>query len=577
MPGRRLPLTLYLLRSGVTPLRAVRIPSQARPSDEDEATSEPTADAQASGWVRTWVQEADGFIEAALPDRSGAATSLLVRASPGESDWQDFIFSLLPDDRYRGTPFIYGGLLFQPIEEHIAVWSFGTGWTLLQPGAVVDRFGLHAGLNALLSSSLLPGARPKQTGVKSLTSAVRANVVRRNSVTAARPASPTTMERVDRASDAAQSAEVATHHPIFTSVRAGRSLHFEAPVSSLADLESYATEALRLYHRSDYKGDSNYNWIDYTVPVTDPAEIDQVLDAVLAQARGSAPLQVDLMWADTDRVRNLTPSYVCFPREHSTPKAAKRTDMQWPAALHWLDGNLPGVPGHDSLRSGMRFYHDDNTLAVEADLWELMVTQVAVGGETYMVSDGEVWRVSSSFIKNIDDQLARVVQVNPSWLPPFKAGEPEGDYNKRAAIHGGHFLLDKTLVRIPGQTTFEPCDLLSADGQLMHVKRKSSASAISHIGTQAIAATRLLREDAAARELLDDALRKYRPAPRRMADMRKHCKSFEGRPTGKVELVIVGQWRGVPDVTQLSLLTRISLNSWLREITCQAGVVLVGT
>lgn len=577
MPSRRLPLTLYLLRAGISPVDAVRV---ALPPDLSGAGASGAAgdEIDGDGWVRTWVLGESGFIDGRLPDTVDAGTSLLLRATPGESDWKTFLFELLPTGPVGGPPpLTYGGMLFQRLGADLVLWTFGTGFAFLTPGAVVERFGLHVGLNALLSSPAPSGARPKPTGVKSLTSAIRATVVRRSSVTATRPSAPTTMERVDRASDAAQSADITTHHPTFGSIRGGKSLHFEAPVSSLADLEAYGSEALRLYRRTDYKASADYNWIDYTVPVTDDAEVDRVLDEVLAQALATPPLHVDLVWADTDPVTNLTPSYVCFPYERSTPNASKRKDMQWSAAVNWLKANAPGVAGHDALRASLRFYHDDNSPAAEMELWRLLVAQVAVGSETYLVSDGAVWKASSEFIANIDNLLSGLVEVNPPWLPRFTPGELEGPYNQRAAAYGNHFLLDKNLVKIPGQTTFEPCDLLSADGQFMHVKRKTSAASISHLGAQAIAATRLLREDASARDLLDQALQKASPKPPGLAKMRQHCKSFEARPTAKVQLVIIGQWTGQPDIRQLSLLTRIGLNSWMREITCERGVLLVGT
>jgi uncharacterized protein (TIGR04141 family) len=371
-------------------------------------------------------------------------------------------------------------------------------------------------------------------------------------------------------------AEVTTDHKWFDRAAGGRSLRFEAPVSSVADLEAYAKEALRLHRRKDYTKDAAYSWIDYTVPVGDRGEVDAVLDELAAgAARGT--IDVDLVWSDANPATGVTPLFVCFPGERSGPKASHRTELTWPAASGWIQAHMPGAPGRQTLRTRLRFFEAPGQApARDVELWELLVAQVAVTGRTYMISDGEVWRASASHIQDIDNLLAQRVLVNPPWLPRYIPGELEDAYNKRAAAQPGHVLLDKQLLTLPGQTPFEPCDVLSADGRFLHVKRKTGSATMSHVVTQALASTQLLRSSTDARDLLDAALRAVKPAPARLRDLRDHCASFESRPTGEVHVVVIGSWRGQPSASQLPLLTRISLNSWIRQMPCPPGVVLVG-
>lgn len=71
-------------------------------------------------------------------------------------------------------------------------------------------------------------------------------------------------------------------------------------------------------------------------------------------------------------------------------------------------------------------------------------------------------------------------------LPPGRPGESEGDYNARAADGAPELtLLDKQLVAPDGATTrIEFCDLIATDGSLIHVKRKSRSSTLSHLFAQ---------------------------------------------------------------------------------------------
>lgn len=288
-----------------------------------------------------------------------------------------------------------------------------------------------------------------------------------------------------------------------------------------------------------------------------------MLDKLWLDANGSSPLIVDLVWAGTDLYTGLTPTFVCMPNEQVTPSSSKRTELPWKAAQQWLNGKVPGAPGHEALRTRLRFFHDDLSLVSGEELWQLAVAEVSLGSESSLVSDGEVWRASPTHVKDIDKLLKPHVSVNPSYLPSYRPGETEAAYNVRAESRDGHFLLDKKLVTLPGR--------------FMHVKRKTTSSTMSHVITQAIASTRLLRGEAAARKKLDAVLKEEKPPPPQLAKMRAHCESFGSTPTGRVSIVIVGSWRRAPDVTQLPLLTRIALNGWLREMPCARDIVLVGS
>jgi uncharacterized protein (TIGR04141 family) len=573
--AQRVSLNLYLLKDGVAPSAVVGgagSPGGIAPTGRD--------DPEAATWIRTWLIGEEPT-EAPLPVEADGPPSLLVRSSPVTHAWHSLLQGFVPDLSLGEDQAHFGALLFQPIGARVAVWSFGNAWSLLDTTMTVERFGLRAGLNALLTAAAPATSgrmRPKPVGVRNLTSAIRASVVRKSTVVAARPSAPTVMERVDQSSDAAAMAELTTHHPTFDRVAAGRSMRFDAPVGSMADLVGYATEAIRLYERDDYTKDDAYKWIDYTVPVGDPAEVDRVLDELLMQATAAKPLSVDLVWADADQATGLTPSFFCFPKERSSAKAMKRKEMTWAGTLAWLLATRPGEAGRRALRTNLRFFVEGvETPSTEDELWRFAVAQVSVGGDTYVISDGEVWRASRSHIADIDNLLLPRVTVNPPWLPSYVGGESEDSYNRRAAVHGHHFLLDKSLVRLPGQTSFEPCDLLSSSGYFMHVKRKTSSATMSHVVAQAVVSTQLLRSNAMARDLLDQALLKESPPPTNLKQMRDHCASFAARPTATVLVVIVGTWRNPPDVTQLPLLTRISLNNWLRQMPCEAGIVLVGT
>lgn len=572
--AQKVSLNLYLVRAGVSP--ADTLLSYDAPSAAEAVGTEVDVSAP---WQRAWVlrnegEEAD-FAEDVLPQSSDAPpTSLLVRSTPAAGAWQTVLSNVVPNAPIANSNQNQGALLFQSVNGFLVVWSFGNAWPLLDPSRTVERFGLSAGLNALLSTPppVGPTSR-KSVGITGLTAAIRAAVVRRSTVQTARPSSPGSMERLDQSSDAASMAELATHHDVFDRCAAGRSLRFQATVSGLGDLEKYAKEAIRLYQRDDYRKSVDYGWIDYTVPVSDVAEIDTVLNEVWKNANANPPAVVDLVWADSDLDTGVSPAYARLPRE----QGVKRRNLPWDGVRAKFAADYPALAGKDALRKRIRFFNDDDSQAASIELWALMVAQVDVAGQIYFLTDGEIYRASASHVADINNLLVQFVDVNPSHLPRYKPGEVEGDYNVRAAATKNHFLLDKKLLRLPGETPFEPCDLLSADGKLMHVKRKTGSATMSHVMTQALASTRLLRGEAGARKRLDEVLVAAKPVHPKLAAMRKHCASFAGAASGSVEIVIAGEWKGSPDITQLPLLTRIALNSWAKDLPCDRRIVLMGT
>lgn len=564
--AERLALSLYLLRPDATPFSAVPSLQDLHLSSAQSAGGQPVASGDEIKQTAVFTPD---FVEAPLPNNR-STRAIAVRAVPSEPAWLNLAASLVPALPAVGTGVNVGALFFHPVgRNEVVVWSFGNAWSLLDPEATEPRFGLRVGLNALLSVPAPPGSTAR-VGVRGLTAAVRADVVRSSTLQTARPASPNAIERLDQTSDGAKLAVLATHHRTFNRVAAGRSLRFEEKVAHQRDLFGFARQAVRLHRRDDYQKSPDYQWIDNTVPVTDRATIDDVLDAVWSAAvTGSGG--VDLIWASPDPDTGLHPETVRFPLERDVG----RTALTWAAVQPRLAKSAAGAPGRDLLRTNLRWFTGaDQTQTTE--LWEHVVAQVEVRGTTYVVSDATVWQASADYLTKVNADLTARAKVNPSHLPRWQLGLDEDAYNKNAALKG-HLLLDKEFLKKKGETKLELGDLLSAEGRLMHVKRKSRSSVMSHVTTQAVAAVQLLRNDADARKLATELVRTSSGGHPKQAQLLKHIKSTGSRPTIAADVVIVGEWTGLPSIDQLTLLTRLSLSSWIRTMPVPTTIVLVGT
>lgn len=118
-------------------------------------------------------------------------------------------------------------------------------------------------------------------------------------------------------------------------------------------------------------------------------------------------------------------------------------------------------------------------------VYQCLVSEQRLGGLLYALIEGRWFSIADSLVTQVDAAIAAIPRATVS-LPPGLPGESEGDYNARAASASADLaLLDKKLVAPDGSTTrIEFCDLISTDGSLVHVKRKSRSSTLSHLFAQ---------------------------------------------------------------------------------------------
>ena len=96
-------------------------------------------------------------------------------------------------------------------------------------------------------------------------------------------------------------------------------------------------------------------------------------------------------------------------------------------------------------------------------------------------------------------------------LPPARSGEIEADYNTRlAASSSQHLLKLDARIKRPGGASsgIEFCDVLSDQGDLIHVKRKSRSATLSHLFAQGSVSASTFINDGAfrtqVRQLIED-------------------------------------------------------------------------
>jgi hypothetical protein len=222
------------------------------------------------------------------------------------------------------------------------------------------------------------------------------------------------------------------------------------------------------------------------------------------------------------------------------------------------------------VRTGFLRYAVEGVPDVERrTILEMLHTEFDVDGELYVLAEGTPQRVRAEYLAAVNDFLTAVPR-SPFSFPDYAQGT-EGAYLADApgACPGRLALLDRQNITLPGQTPFEPCDLVTDGGVLVCAKTKGRSSHFSHLNTQAVTSAAMLRNVPAARDAFLDRVRAAKGStPAVESAVRDRLDAMaRGVPEAlTVCLLVLGKWSGTPDVLSLPLQSRISLRSAVRDL-----------
>jgi uncharacterized protein (TIGR04141 family) len=128
-------------------------------------------------------------------------------------------------------------------------------------------------------------------------------------------------------------------------------------------------------------------------------------------------------------------------------------------------------------------------------LWsafDCIVAEIPDGaGRLFVLSGGTWYQIEEDFARQVADAVNDRSR-DPEFLPLRLVSETEPAYNQRAALETGFHRLDGCLARPAGAASpLEFCDLLCNDGRIVHVKRRSRSSTLSHLFAQGLLSAEL--------------------------------------------------------------------------------------
>lgn len=152
-------------------------------------------------------------------------------------------------------------------------------------------------------------------------------------------------------------------------------------------------------------------------------------------------------------------------------------------------------------------------------VYQCLYADIPRARDRYLLTNGEWYLLNRDFVTAVNNTVRAIPRTRLKPVP-YIDGEDEGVYNIRLAESiSGACCLDKRLISYGGgRSTIEFCDVYSPARQMVHVKRASGSSMLSHLFSQGVvAATSFISDEdfrTAANELLPPRLRIRNPASR---------------------------------------------------------------
>ena len=383
-------------------------------------------------------------------------------------------------------------LLFE-VEQRILAFTFGHGKSLLEETKLVRDFGLKVTLNRVDESKL-----------RSVDAKTYEDLVRSTRTQTSRSSNLESFQ-IDVARDLVRGVTgKARDTTFFKKLTGSTALNFSTPIP-FNDISDLLEELIAAYKDTAYQ--KHFSWID-NVKEVDPLIAHQ-LDMKLVDALKSGDLDgmhlapADVVdWQKTDGF-NFTrgDKHGYFPE----------LDLQH--YLEVLDSKLSGLTLEDLCRHKVRVRYED-TEEVK-DMWsvyECLVWETDHLGTKYVLFDGRWFEISTDYAAQVTNHVNGLV-VDPISLPDAKKGVDEGEYNEAVAqAEAARFAcLDSDLIRPTGAPTpIEFCDLLDVSGAIIHVKKRSHSSTLSHLFAQGSVSCDVFLRDEGARKLLKEKLRKLK-------------------------------------------------------------------
>jgi uncharacterized protein (TIGR04141 family) len=382
------------------------------------------------------------------------------------------------------------GVLVLEASERLFAVTFGYGKGLLDPARIERQFGLRVALNRI---------DPSQ--IRSMDTKTFEDLVVTRAIQSSKNSDIPTFG-VDVSRDILRAVAGVPRDLEFAKRLAGSDALAMVLDIEVADLEDKCVDLLEAFLDTSYKAD--FEWIDHLSIVRDGATVSELDDQLVDQLRSK----------NTSTTHMATPEPLSWEEIESFSIGGARgknyDDLDLDKYLDDLEAGVTKLT--IDLLKGRRVSVKYARSGVSDSLWSVylcLVSEQRLNEHLYVLIEGRWFSVSETLVGQVDQYVASIPSAS-MVLTDALQNETEPAYNMRMCAEHPEdlLLLDKKIKRPGGASSgIEFCDLLSSDGTLIHVKRKSRSATLSHLFAQGTVSATTFIGDPEFRDEVRDAIR----------------------------------------------------------------------
>lgn len=447
----------------------------------------------------------ESFDDALAPDAGAIAVELTEGAAfegnfyyepsrPRQPSWLRFVAPALAEQPEGLTGASASGLLLLRADDRVFAFTFGYGRKLLDLAKIEHQFGLRVALNSI-----------DPTQIRSLDKKTFEDIVITTNTQVSKSAELPAFG-IDISSDILRAV---TGEPssddLGKRVSGADSLVVTKEDIIVDELGEFASRCLTAYQDVRYK--AQFGWIDQLGLVRDSSLLEQLDESLVTQLAAGDTSTSHLAMPEAIEWEDIGGFKIGPGRRHVFD------DLDLDEYIGWCRDNDQLANLTVELLRNRRvsvIFSRSGNADQRWSLYHCLVSEQTIGGTLYALIEGRWFRVDASLVEQVEGFMSQLPPSEREFIPAAQ-GEIEAQYNERLAA-----VSDGTLVNLDGMLQWadgaasgiEVCDLLSTDGEFIHVKRKARSSTLSHLFAQGSVSATAYFSDPRFREQVQEAVAK---------------------------------------------------------------------
>jgi uncharacterized protein (TIGR04141 family) len=285
------------------------------------------------------------------------------------------------------------------------------------------------------------------------------------------------------------------------SVAAGSDIFAVSVAYNVDNIEEFLDYCYTKYKSDRYK--EHFEWIDNIAEIRSKSIVDrlnnELVELLIEQA-------YDKVWSAVPEII----SWVEF--DHFRYNGNRYDDINIGDIYNWLhDDNAINI---DALKQRQIHYVSPDGIDINHwTIFKCLIAEFSIGGKQYCLCNGKWYKISDDYASKINTEYANIPlsQIDTiDYSPDGRVDYGETQYNAELAAHLPHSIYLHEIGEIPygggSGNKIEVCDILTENHELLHIKKNSGSSTLSHLFNQGAVSGELLL-DSAFRQKANDKLR----------------------------------------------------------------------